>query len=70
MCANTHVPWMGDAATQRRFEAVAFYEGVWDDEDAVRLIEGDEPTDAETEAYEPEGRGAPFTRRAAEVPPA
>ena len=71
MCANTHIPWMGDAATQRRFEAVAFYEGVWDDADAVRLIEGDEPPDAEAVPAEPEGRrGPPLTRRAAEVPPA
>ena len=60
---------MGDAATQRRFEAVAFYEGVWDDADAVRLIEGDEPPEAEP--AEPDGRcGPPLTRRAAEVPPA
>ena len=59
---------MGDAAAAA-LEAVAFYEGVWDDADAVRLIEGDEPPGGG--AGEPDGRcGPPLTRRAAEVPPA
>jgi len=37
-CANTSIPFA--VMTQRRFEAVAFYEGFWQDEEAMQMVWG------------------------------
>ena len=38
VCANSHIPY--GVFTQRRFECLAFYEGIWADEAALRLVRG------------------------------
>jgi len=40
-CANSHIPY--GVFTQRRFECLAFYDGLWTDEVALRLVQGAAP---------------------------
>ena len=38
ICANSHIPYAVN--TQRRFQAIAFYDGLWADEEALELVRG------------------------------